>query len=162
MRKIIFLDIDGVLALADQWGKDVYTPCGVDAYPFSTKCVDIFNEILNETGAEIVLTSDWKLFYDLHAMKCLFRWNEVAKGPFTFTQDIHVDRLKLSEDVKPRKRAVEILEWIKNNQVDRYVVIDDLPLENWFTEDIFVRCLYTKGISEEGLKERIIKCLNDE
>lgn len=52
--KIIFLDIDGVLALAfgsmkrnNKW----------DAYPFDKKAVKVLNKILKETGAEIVLSS---------------------------------------------------------------------------------------------------------
>jgi len=163
LGKVIFLDIDGVLALTQQWGKDVYTPCGVMAYRFSPHCVSIFNEILEETGAEIILTSDWKLFYDLHTMKCLFRWNEVSKGPVGFTADIYVEPKKLSENIKPRKRANEILDWLSRNQVDRYVVIDDLPLEAWFTPETFVRCKYEReGISQAGLKEQIIKLINND
>jgi len=160
LEKVIFLDIDGVLAPIQQWPKEVYTPCGVEVYPFSTQCVGVFNEILNETDAEIILTSDWKLFYDLHTMKCLFRWNDVSKGPVGFTPDIHVGSKKMSEDIRPRKRANEILVWLNGNQVDRYVVIDDLPLEAWFTSDTFVRCKYDReGIGQEGLKERIIQLL---
>jgi histidinol phosphatase-like enzyme len=69
----VFLDLDGVLATNKQYmmnqkkfqdknpiAKKLRIP-----YPFDPKCVKIFNEILDATEADIVLSSDWKLHFSL-------------------------------------------------------------------------------------------------
>ena len=76
--KVIFLDNDGVICLASNWGsrykkrKQTYTednPMSMDVEPpveyrfddFDTKAIKVLNDILTETRAEIVVSSDWKL-----------------------------------------------------------------------------------------------------
>ncbi len=57
VNNIILLDIDGVLATeesAHQPNHELF------AYPFDKECVIVFNEVLKETDAEIVLSSDWR------------------------------------------------------------------------------------------------------
>ena len=56
--KVIFLDIDGVLATTSCYGKGKNNKWG--AYMFDQKAVVYLNFILSETGAEIILSSDWR------------------------------------------------------------------------------------------------------
>jgi len=94
-RKIIFLDIDGVLATHLQFmmNRTKFRKKYPEAntlripYPFDEGCVKIFNEIIEETGADIVLTSDWKLHWDLDEIDKIFKYNQVVKSPFTFTEN---------------------------------------------------------------------------
>jgi hypothetical protein len=161
MRKVLILDIDGVLALEAQWGKDKYTPCGVESYHFSDYCVKILNQILQETEAEIILSSDWKLFYDLPALKCLFRHFGVNGAPVALTPNLEIEKKKMSEVIGARKRAEEIKSWLGHNEEVKFVIVDDLPLEEWFDESVFVRCKYSReGIGQTGIKEKIINILN--
>ena len=76
--KVIFLDNDGVICLSNNWGgRDKKwakyrsanpetskvlreAPVSVRFDNFDTKAVRMLNQILEETGAEIVVSSDWK------------------------------------------------------------------------------------------------------
>jgi len=82
--KLIFIDIDGVLATAPCW--DMSQDNKWNAYPFDKKAVKVLNKILEETGAEMVLSSDWKYHYSLGQIKEIFmEFNGVIKAPFDMT-----------------------------------------------------------------------------
>lgn len=72
--KVIFLDHDGVICLEPQWGgrfdkqdkvgrkmsQDVRSlPVSARFDDFDKEAVEVLNSILEETGAEIVVSSDW-------------------------------------------------------------------------------------------------------
>ena len=73
--KVIFLDHDGVICLSTEWGGRFKKQQkagrklsqSIESLPvesrfdnFNKKAINILNEILEETGAEIVVSSDWK------------------------------------------------------------------------------------------------------
>ena len=76
--KVIFLDNDGVICLSNNWGgrskkwsqyrsanpesSKLLSEAPVDVRfdDFDKKAIDVLNSILEETGAEIVVSSDWK------------------------------------------------------------------------------------------------------
>jgi hypothetical protein len=162
--KIIFLDIDGVLATHLQFmmNRTKFRKKYPEAntlripYPFDEGCVKIFNEIIEETGADIVLTSDWKHHWDLGEIDKIFKYNQVVKSPFTFTEN----------DVKSfgnitLNRAWEIDLYIKANDVDNFVVIDDLWVDKYmkFGEGKIVRTKDSEGLKQSGIKDKILKCL---
>ena len=77
-KSIIFLDNDGVIALSNNWGgrtkkwneyrklnpeQDMLelAPVNVRFDDFDKKAVKVLNQVLQETGAEIVVSSDWRL-----------------------------------------------------------------------------------------------------
>ena len=77
--KVLMLDNDGVICLSNNWGGrkkkwSKYRSANPDSSKelkdapveyrfddFDKKAIKILNEILEETGAEIVVSSDWKL-----------------------------------------------------------------------------------------------------
>ena len=80
--KVIFLDNDGVICLANNWGgrakkwkkykklnpeatSDTTAPVDVRFDDFDKKAVKVLNQVLEETGAEIVVSSDWRLYATL-------------------------------------------------------------------------------------------------
>jgi len=167
--KVIFLDIDGVLATNKQffmnsqkfkdknaWAKEL----GV-RYPFDKGCVKILNEILTETSAEIVLSSDWKMGRSLEDLDIIFKQNGVIKSPIGITPNEWV-----SISFTTKNRAYQIELYIKNNKVDKYVVIDDLPVGEFMKltndDDKFVLTNDREGLKQLGIKNKILNILNYE
>ena len=166
---IIFLDIDGVLATSKQyfmnsakfmskneWAKELKVP-----YPFDSKCVKIFNEILTKTGAEIVLSSDWKQHWDLAQLDIIFKNNGVIKSPVDITTD---DMVSLSSVEK--NRSHQILTYIKKNKPERCSIIDDLHIISFINNDDIKNCVIktgsAEGIKQVGVKDKIIKTLTED
>jgi len=153
--KVIFLDIDGVLALT--FGS-MNTNNKWDAYPFDKKAVGVLNKILTETDAEIVLSSDWKHHYTLDELKGIFlEFNGVIKAPFTVTPALPTNAMDLEGG-----RVKEINLWLKENaeklNVTHWVAIDDMNMSEGL--DNFVWCKkFNEGIKQLGIKEKIIKFL---
>lgn len=163
--KIIFLDIDGVMSTRQCWGKGMNNKW--NAYKFDEKCVTVLNFILKETGAEIILSSDWRLHYTLHEMIEIFSHNGIIKGPIGFTQLHH----SLPHELE-NARIIEIKQWLKQNAWKEdisWVAIDDIDMSEKF--DIegklwvnglsnFVMCSrQNEGIKQVGIKEKILEFL---
>lgn len=165
--KIIFLDIDGVLATDKQfmqnrkefqeknsWAYENNVP-----YPFDNKCVKILNDILDETDAEIVLTSDWKLHWDLIRLHEIFSNNKVKKSPRMMTKNIPHSFGNLTKN-----RANEIDEFLDHFNFVNYVIIDDLDVGMYLKNGSkrFIKTQDREGIKKVGTKEKIIKILSDD
>ena len=107
--KLIFLDIDGVLN-SDQWMKSV--ECTSGEYPqnqFDPKCVELFNKIVFETGARVVLSSTWRLNYTIEQIREIFKSVHVKCEVIDFTPDLKKDNDYVI-------RGNEILKWCKDNE----------------------------------------------
>ena len=116
MRKILFLDIDGVLNTdRQQWHCQMNNLAPVDkfGYAFDSNAVENLATILEETGAEIVILSSWK-FLGLQTLQKMW---EDRKLPGTI--------LDITSDGK--SKGWEIDEWLMEceSQVNRYAIIDD-------------------------------------
>jgi pterin-4a-carbinolamine dehydratase len=82
--KVIFLDNDGVICLANNWGsrhkkqkewggmklsmRGREIPLEYRFDNFDQKAVKVLNEILEQTDAEIVVSSDWRLHANLEEL----------------------------------------------------------------------------------------------
>jgi hypothetical protein len=167
---IIFLDHDGVICLSEQWGKrkprldkwitkngDSKIPPHIIFDPFDYKSIKILNNILDITGADIVVSSDWRLYSTLEEMSELYKFWGIIKSPIGFTPDANfiegVDLTLNSSTI----RDIEIMEWLRiNGPISKWVAIDDMPLnlEN------FVRTPRpNEGIKQCGVSDKIIKYL---
>ena len=174
--KIIFLDIDGVISTAQCWGRGNDNKW--DAYMFDPKCVAVLNFILKETGAEIILSSDWKSHYTLFEMNEIFAHNGVIKGPIGFTPSLKSYR----GDNLEGGRSDEIHEWLNHHAKKpilkggmdkvydiKWVAVDDLDMSEKFGDisgnyirglKNFVHCpKHMEGIKQTGIKEKILKFL---
>jgi hypothetical protein len=157
--KVIFLDIDGVICTIREFNmthvaKTYLTKYNV--YPFNPKCVKVLNEILEETKATIVLSSDWKLYFDLEELADIFSINGVKYAPVIVTPDYYKkDKDKKLEEI----RTIEIKDFINEHEINKYVVIDDLDMYNGFNDEFILCGDNYQGIKKTGLKERIIKKL---
>jgi hypothetical protein len=194
LNKIIFLDHDGVVCLSDQWGSrfkkarkwmmdeglsehapnvvnEKTRPIHVRLDNFDEKAVKILNRILEETDAEIVVSSDWKLHATLEEMQELYRLYGVNKVPIAFTprlEDFDPDSSGLFrwKGWLERARCLEIQHWLKENEVDTWVAVDDLNMSNEVLRpglDYFVLTPRSmEGIKQSGIADKIIKILNNE
>lgn len=103
MRRILFLDVDGVLNSRDE--------CGLDGLGDSH--LQQLKRIVDEAGCQIVLTSSWRLADDLTAMlRRAFKRHGIR---------IWID----STPDRSGDRAEEIVAWIDANGPCIGVLIDD-------------------------------------
>jgi len=158
-RPYIFLDIDGVLATVPQF----YSKTRHEAwncYRFDAKCVNVFNDILEATDARIVLSSDWKTHYNLDTMNNIFEWNKIVTPLEDFTDDLWGTEEFRSLDQLEEVRASEILKYVNDHDISRWVAIDDLDLSPYLEDSNFVQTpRVMEGIKQSGKKLKILKRL---
>ena len=163
MKKVIFLDIDGVLATDKEFftnrtnfqkknekARELHIP-----YPFNKKAVDVFNEILDATDADIVLSSDWRMHWDLDELDGIFKFNGVKKSPIAVTSKM---KRKFSSDLED-DRQHQIQEFKREHKPESWVAIDDLDM-SFSLGDHFFKTKSSMGLKQTGLKDKIIKKLN--
>jgi hypothetical protein len=166
MRKIIFLDIDGVLATPEYLHEGMWA--------LSTTKQLMFGKILKETSAEIVLSSSWRC-HDLESTK-----KHMEKNGFMFNDKLIGVTIRAYQWIERGihlsiPRGVEIKQWIdthihsdngKNFERKllgrdyQYVIIDDdsdMLLEH---KSNFVRTNGNKGLTENDVL-KAIKILNN-
>ncbi len=161
----IFLDIDGVLAThkefmlnrtkfrsSDKRAAELGIP-----YPYNPDCVKIFNEILESTETQIVLSSDWKHHFSLHDMNEIFKHNGIIQSIVAFTDDdmVMFNNITLN-------RAHQIEKYIKDKQIENWIALDDLWLHKYMdnSDGRFFLTKDMEGLKQSGLKDKIIKKLN--
>jgi hypothetical protein len=200
--KVLMLDNDGVICLSNNWGGRAVkwanfkrdnpdsgatfdnkpVQCRFD--DFDKKAVKILNEILEETGAEIVVSSDWRLHANLEELGEYYLSQGIIKRPIAVT-----DQFK---DVFPKEwnafrfraeleleRSMEIGHWLENHpEVTHWVAVDDLNMSPEFLSKYFSNSeddaknpglsnfvltpRSREGIKQSGVKEKIIKFLTNE
>jgi hypothetical protein len=155
--KIIFLDFNGVMDtsyydhILSKEGKP-----GNDEYGavFDPYCIRNLKRIIEETEADIVVSSSWK--YMMSYQDFLNMWKD--RGLPGFITDV------TPNPVDRRKRGDEIDAWIEECKTEcQYVIIDDLEANN-FNEHQIPRLLIVNpffGLDEETA-ERAIQILNAE
>jgi len=154
MKTFIYLDIDGVLCL----GSEIHPKLTEWGYVhrFNHRAVQMFNEILEKTNADIIISSDWKDHYTLEDFKGIFEWQKVIKYPIDTTSSLPNKTLQLLEEF----RAKEILEHVDKYKPRHWVAIDDLDLRYWIPDKHFVLTpRWMEGIKQTGKKQEIINKL---
>jgi hypothetical protein len=98
--KIIFTDIDGVLNpnFTKKWNKD---------------CVNVYNRICDDYNLLPVITSTWRIRYNIPQLQEIFIKQGIIPKIYDYTP-------YLSDF-----RGVEIDDWLIKNSWSKYVVIDD-------------------------------------
>ena len=154
IEKVIFLDIDGPLA-TDECLFKTEMKFGVRLYKWNDKCCSVLNEIINETGAEIVLSSDWRKFFTLDQLEDIFKWNNIVKSPIAVTDQFKY-RMSSHNEID---RIHQIGRFLQENQIKYWVSVDDLNLKSDIVTN-FVHVETEFGLSADGIKEKLILFLN--
>jgi hypothetical protein len=156
----MFLDIDGVLATTMQYctNRKKWHPM-YDCYKFDETCVKVFNQLIEKLKPIIVLSSDWKLRYSLIQLNEIFEWNGVIAKISGITPDFWGNLYKSLQELE-ECRAAEILAYINEHKIEKYVVIDDLDLSPWFPNNFVRTPKSNEGIKQSGIKDKILNKLN--
>jgi hypothetical protein len=193
--KVIFLDHDGVICLSTEWGgrhkkqqkvgrklSQSVESLPVDARfdNFNKKAIDVLNEILEETNAEIVISSDWKRWATVEEMGEYYESQGIKKKPIAFTKMVgectcyneHTfawsTRLMLEQE-----RSIEIKQYLQDHpEITHWVSIDDLNMGipqtheswgdmemDWGLTNFVLTPKRTEGIKQTGIKEKILNFL---
>jgi hypothetical protein len=195
--KVIFLDNDGVICLSNNWGSrykkqnkwgrrklsmssnEIPTQYRFDN--FDKGAIKILNEILEETGAEIIVSSDWRFHANLEELGEYYLSQGIIKKPIGVTD--------MFKDIFPKEwsglrfraeleleRSMEIQHWVDNHsEITHWVAVDDLDMSVQFLGDRFsakdgsdskpglTNFVHTprssEGIKQYSIKEKIIKFL---
>ena len=165
MNKVIFLDIDGVLN-TKWWYTQMNrnTPKDKFGYAFDPKAVANLRRIVEETGADIVISSSWKCM-GLSEMEEMWRARCLLGKIIGLTPNSVSNGLLLNADIDSIElfhiRGEEIKEWLKmhEKQVSNYTIIDDMDNMLPDQQSHFVQTNPEEGITEEDV-QKTIKILN--
>ncbi len=195
--KIIFLDHDGVICLDNNWGsrrkkqnkwegmklsmdrKGIPVEYRFDN--FDRKAVSVLNEILDETDAEIVVSSDWKHWATVEEMGEYYEIQGIKKKPISFTknlgqcsfQDKKSFQWSSTYDLE-QSRYVEITQYLMDHpEITQWVAVDDLHMgkhvenskygsfdrDDWGLTNFVWTPRPSEGIKQSGVKDKILKYL---
>lgn len=197
--KVIFLDHDGVICLSNNWGGRAKKqkeygrkmsqsinelPVEVRFDDFDKKAIDVLNLILEETGAEIVVSSDWKRWASADELGEYYEQQGIIKKPIActpFFRDLQAagkipgydDFVWNRTDQLEQERHFEILEWLKEHpEITHWVAIDDLNMgipvsthhygdfdREWGLTNFVWTPQESEGIKQSGKKEKILEFL---
>jgi len=195
--KVIFLDHDGVICLGLNFGsrKKKRKKAGVHVdgkptqeYPikyrfdnFDQKAVKILNKILVETDAEIVISSDWRLYATVEELGEYYELFGIIKKPIGETERFHKINNKNQytdmgsyhhNEVNEYQRSIEIKHYLETHpEITEWVAIDDLDMRdvlpkngwrgeykrNWGLNNFVLTSQWTEGIKQNGIKEKVYK-----
>ena len=131
MRKVIFLDIDGVINTKEWHSKMTKdTPKDEYGYAFNPEAVVNLAHIIKETDAVIVISSSWK-FYGVPKLRQMWKIRNLPGTILDITPNTVSDEMLLNANLDEMELGVcrgnEIKEWLSKHkgEVSNYVIIDD-------------------------------------
>ena len=150
MMKIIFLDIDGVLN-SSAYDRQRRTGDGnIDRTRLA-----LVKELVDKTGAVIVLSSSWRDHWEKDADKC----DETGKEIISDFASAGLEIYDKTPKVGYLERSEEIRMWLKENpDVQSFVIIDDHGYGWGDLSDNFVQTNYRIGMGLE--QEHILRAID--
>jgi hypothetical protein len=144
-KKIIFLDFDGVLN-HERWyvdrqaeKNDGFT-VGHPYSEFDPKSIEYLNDLIQETGAKVVVSSTWRLGRHRNDLQEILNKRGFTGEIIGITPNLR----NLGESIL---RGNEILQWIKDNkeivgcpyyEYENYVILDDDSDMLYWQKDNFI------------------------
>lgn len=141
---LIFLDVDGVLnhrEMLIRWVKKTGDNDALDIYSLRA-----LQKIIDASGADVVISSTWRMFYTDDALKALL----LERG----LKNINI--IGQTPEAFYSRRGEDILRWLQENNVDEaqgtYLILDDDTDVGYFPElkKHWVQTYY----HEDGLRNR--------
>ncbi len=156
--KIIFLDVDGVLN-SKSWN-DSHQQEIRDGILIDETKIKLLSKLINKTNASIVLHSGWRFWLDSEFQPSR-KESEIFLGMlldenisiFDITPDHRTEEIMKTNKLSLVK-AGEILEWVsKHENIEQWVVLEDLDLNNKEVENHQIRTDSQKGLTLENITE---------
>ena len=129
--KVIFLDVDGPLAFNSELDTafnigDIRMP-----YPWKQEACDALSEIIKQTDAKIVISSDWKYHYSLEELGKIFEHYGI---PNVIIGKTSLGSYRMSANLEVN-RGYQICLYVEQNrdEIKKWVALDDLDI-SWFLE----------------------------
>lgn len=137
--KVVFLDIDGVIATAGNSGSLRRGPESLDS-----NCVNQLNLLVKNAKCGVVISSSWRRIMSIQEIENIFREAGYSEIPFSSTPKVN----------KPDMcRGDEIQEWLDyyqdfEKEPIQFVILDDNSDMGPF-KDKLVQTKITEGLTEE-------------
>lgn len=150
MTKILFLDIDGVVLSGTalrETGDNRYLP---------TAAIALVNEVLDRTGAVVVVSSTWRMHADCREL--------LAHAGLTRLHDdwaTPTGRQMVGSLILGRTRGSEIQDWLdRHPEIERYAIVDDDSDMLDHQRNHFVQTQFLTGICD-GHVEMLVDILGE-
>ena len=167
MKKVIFLDVDGVLNSSRTLHEDI---------SLEDDLILNLKELVDKTKAKIILSSSWRLSTEAVAtlMDKLDKFGLVISGmtcdgvDLDWLEKYEFDATKKYLDTKfdydenkqikiTHDRGAEIFKWLHDHDDCVYVILDDEieDIKPYFSESVIVKTSYKTGLTKEDVKKAI-------
>lgn len=154
--KVIFLDVDGVLNTKETFQRvyNLFKNTGKKELEIDLFRLEYLKEIIDCTGAKIVLSSTWRRFFEKIDNK-IVPTNEKGKKFYYLLNNFEIEIYDiLSNDLYNKKEKL-VIDWLSNKDyIESFIMIDDEP--NLF-EVLFDRLI----ITSKARKNHIITNMDD-
>ena len=161
--KVLFLDHYGVLCLSTKPvtrtefsmpTEDEFADTGITFFSdFDSDAVAVLNDIIQRTGAEIVISSDWKRETTLSGMCEFYQKQGIEKMPLAYTDWMP------GAPTYHEQRAGEINAWLDQHpEITHWCAVDDLYMGTWLTNFAWAKCV-DQGIKDPAVQDQIIQLL---
>ena len=130
--KAIFIDIDGPLSWGN-WGdgkvKIMEGTMNEFTIPYAWDRADCeaLSEIIKQTDAQLVVSSDWRKLYGFIQLSMIFEHYGIGRWNLLDTTTNFNPKKKLSSSIQ-WDRACEIEMWVKSFKPTNWISIDDMQL----------------------------------
>lgn len=145
--KVIFLDVDGVLNTEETFERNYqeYLKTGIRKEPIDEFRVKYLKDIIDNTGAEIVLSSSWRLHCEFDERRIVSEQSHM-KYLLQLLAKYGMTLYDITGYDKNGNRGNEIIEWLNQNDVESFVVLDDSISDlGEFVDKELIRTSFYKG-----------------
>lgn len=138
---------------------------------FDQKAIKVLNEILEKTGAEIVVSSDWKLHATVEELGEYYESQGIIKKPIART--LNLDEFDPEsaglyhwKGWRGRMRILEIEKYLEDHpEITHWVAVDDIDMspkanQGHGLENFVHTPRSNEGIKQSGVKQKIIDFLS--
>ena len=167
MKKVIFLDVDGVLNSSRTLYEDI---------SLEDDLISNLKELVDKTGAKIILSSSWRLSIEAVSMLMdkLDKFGLVISGmtcdgvDLNWLEKYEFDVTKKYLDTKfdydenrqikiTHDRGAEIFKWLHDHDDCTYVILDDEieDIKPYFNKSVIVKTSYKTNLTKKNIKKTI-------
>jgi hypothetical protein len=133
---------------------DEFADTGITFFSdFDLDAVAVLNDIIQQTGAEIVISSDWKRETTLSGMCEFYQKQGIEKMPLAYTDWLP------GAATYHEQRAGEIRAWLgQHPETTHWCAVDDLYMATWLTNFAWAKHV-DQGIKDPLVQKQIIELI---